>query len=106
MKTIIAITLAAIAMSASAEVRFESKTTAGGNIVLTLHACEEAPPLRRAYLTAPGGQYFSGCWGYFDDRVHVAWNDGSRYAYEPELFRKIGNDDAKPKAPKAKGGSL
>jgi hypothetical protein len=32
------------------------------------------------------GQTFRGCWAYFSDKVHVTYDDGTSYMYDPEIF--------------------
>lgn len=92
MKHLIFAAMAAISFNAAAEVRFEAETTNGGSVVLTMRACSGESVLKDAYLIAPGGQTMNGCWGYFDDRIHVVWNDGSRFSYDPGHFRKRGEE--------------
>jgi hypothetical protein len=73
----------------AAEEWFESENESGGKIVLLNNVCEnrpEAKTLKRMYSAHKNGQTYWGCWNYWADQVHVVYDDGKSYTYNPEWF--------------------
>lgn len=88
MKKIIFI-LALLCTSVHAEEWWESANESGGKIVLLSYECTSRPEtktLKRMYAAHKSGQTFWGCWNYWSDQVHVIYDDGKSYTYDPELF--------------------
>jgi len=82
-----------LSTTAYAEEWWESANESGGKIVLLDYACSsrpEAKTLKRMYAAHKNGQTTWGCWNYWSDQVHVVYDDGQSYTYDPTLFsRKI-----------------
>lgn len=73
------------------EIWFESANEAGGLIILTVEKCRKEKPdttLRQMYSIGTGGVTIWGCWNYWNDQVHVVYDSGRSYTYNPELFVK------------------
>jgi len=72
---------------------FEALNSSGGKIVLLNTACISRPEtttLKRMYAAHINGQTYWGCWNYWSGQVHVVYDDGASYTYNPELFtRKV-----------------
>lgn len=85
MKKLLAITLM-IPMLAHAERWLEMPNNAGGKIILTEYKCPDNDKGRLAIATKKDGKTAEGCWFYFTEMVHVVWNDGLRYTYDPNSF--------------------
>ncbi len=78
-----------IAPMAQAEEWFEGPNQSGGKIVLLSYACDvrpEAKTLKRMYAAHSTGRTVWGCWNYWNDAVHVVYDDGESYTYDPNLF--------------------
>ena len=59
----------------------------GGRIMLFTNKCSDKYPSLRMMMTSTGtGQTFRGCWAYFSDKVHVTYDDGTSYMYDPAIF--------------------
>jgi hypothetical protein len=85
--------LALLSTSAHAEEWFESANESGGKIVLLTYGCTsrpEATTMRRMYAAHRNGQTIWGCWNYWNDAVHVVYDEGQSYTYDPTLFVKKG----------------
>jgi len=91
-KLLIALMLVCGAANAEEE-WFESANESGGKIVLLTAGCAsrpEATTMRRMYAAHRNGQTVWGCWNYWNDAVHVVYDDGQSYTYDPNLFaRKV-----------------
>ena len=75
--------------TAQAEEWFESGNESGGKIVLLTYGCTsrpEATTMKRMYAAHKNGQTTWGCWNYWSDMVHVVYDDGQSYTYDPNLF--------------------
>jgi hypothetical protein len=73
----------------AAEEWFESANESGGKIVLLTSECNSRPDqktLRRMYAAHKTGATIWGCWNYWSDQVHVIYDDGQSYTYDPNLF--------------------
>jgi hypothetical protein len=73
----------------AAEEWFESANESGGKIVLLSYGCTsrpEATTMKRMYAAHKNGQTVWGCWNYWNDAVHVVYDDGASYTYDPALF--------------------
>jgi len=74
---------------ANAEEWFESLNESGGKIVLLTSECSSRPDqktLKRMYAAHKNGQTYWGCWNYWSDQVHVIYDEGMSYTYDPALF--------------------
>ena len=71
---------------AQAEEWFESLNNSGGKIVLLTYACPNSPSLKRMYAYHKEGMTFWGCWNYWNEMVHVLYDNGDSYTYDPNLF--------------------
>jgi hypothetical protein len=59
----------------------------GGKIILLTAKCDaKYPSLRLMMAIASTGQTVRGCWAYFSDMVHVTYDDGTAYTYDPAIF--------------------
>ena len=70
---------------------WESGNEAGGKIVLLQNACRTDGTLktmRRMFATHKNGQTMWGCWNYWTDQVHVVYDNGDSYTYNPALFTR------------------
>jgi hypothetical protein len=79
--------------TAHSEEWFESANESGGKIVLLTYGCTSRPDattMRRMYAAHKSGQTIWGCWNYWNDAVHVVYDDGASYTYDPTLFIKKG----------------
>jgi hypothetical protein len=68
---------------------WESENESGGKIVLLSYDCTsrpEAKTLKRMYAAHKNGQTYWGCWNFWSDMVHVVYDDGKSYTYNPEWF--------------------
>lgn len=68
---------------------WESSNESGGRIVLLNYECvsrPEAQTLKRMYSAHKNGQTWWGCWNYWADHIHVVYDDGKSYTYNPDLF--------------------
>jgi len=72
---------------------WESANESGGKIVLLGYECSSRPEqktLKRMYAAHKNGQTTWGCWNFWSDQVHVVYDDGASYTYDPALFvRKV-----------------
>jgi hypothetical protein len=72
---------------------WESANESGGKIVLLGYECSSRPEqktLKRMYAAHKSGQTTWGCWNFWSDQVHVVYDDGASYTYDPALFvRKV-----------------
>ena len=81
--------LALLFVSLTAQAESYSRNNAGGGlIVLTDTVCPNFPYLKWMYTTSPTGQTSYGCWAFINGVVHVAYDDGTKYTYPAEAFRK------------------
>lgn len=71
---------------AHAERWLEMPNNAGGKIILTEYKCPDNDKGRLVIASTKEGKTAEGCWFYFTDMVHVVWNDGKRYTYDPVNF--------------------
>lgn len=85
MKALLAVLLASISITALAD-SWAMPNKAGGEIIITTRDCPKQKGLLRAYNYGSGGKLMEGCWTVLDERVHVIWEDGSRYTYPLESF--------------------
>ena len=92
-KLLIALTLICGVANAQEE-WWEGSNESGGKIVLLNNSCDvrpEAKTLKRMYAAHKNGQTSWGCWNYWSEQVHVIYDDGASYTYNPEWFvRKTG----------------
>jgi hypothetical protein len=92
-KLLIALLLVSAPVFAQGEEWWESENESGGKIVLLSYDCTSRPEtrtLKRMYAAHKNGQTYWGCWNYWSDMVHVIYDDGKSYTYNPDLFvRKI-----------------
>lgn len=89
MKSLIFALLIALSTTAKADI-FVMPNKDGGQIVLTTRTCSKEPSLLSGYAYGKGGLTLPFCWAYFDNMVHVVYDDGTRYIYNPELFTRRG----------------
>lgn len=91
MRLTTAILAATMAMPVPAADYMHAPNNAGGRIVLSSNPCVRPnnPQLRQMWSELPGGRLIMGCWTLFADKVQVVYEDGSRYAYDPNLFQPI-----------------
>ena len=85
MKRLLAILFATLSLSANAD-SWAIRNKSGGEIIITDRECPGYPELKRAYTYQDNGKIDEGCWTIFDNRVQVAWKNGSRYTYSIESF--------------------
>jgi len=72
---------------AHAEEWLEATNKDGGKILLFTSRCSEQYPNLRLMMTSTRqGQTFYGCWAYFSEQVHVTYQDGTSYMYDPAIF--------------------
>jgi len=65
----------------------EAANKDGGKIMLLTHKCSDRYPNLKVVIISTGiGQTFRGCWAYFSGKVHVSYDDGTSYMYDPEIF--------------------
>jgi hypothetical protein len=79
------------AFAQAAEEWFESLNESGGKIVLLSYECTSRPDqktLKRMYSAHKNGQTYWGCWNYWADQVHVIYDEGQSYTYDPALFTR------------------
>jgi len=83
------LSLCLLAGTVHAEEWWESANTSGGKIVLLDSPCinrPEATTMRRMFAAHKTGLTYWGCWNYWSDQVHVIYDDGQSYTYDPALF--------------------
>ena len=85
MKGLLAVLLAGLSLSAYAD-SWAIHNKGGGEIIITDRECPGYPELRMAYTYLKNGQITEGCWTIFDNRIQVAWKDGTRYTYPINAF--------------------
>jgi hypothetical protein len=88
MKKLLIALLLVSGLANAAEEWFESANNSGGKIVLLTYACPNAPTLKRMYAYHKEGMTFWGCWNYWNDMVHVVYDNGDNYTYDPTLFAR------------------
>lgn len=71
--------------SAHAERWFEMPNEAGGKIILTETKCTKGEG-KFVIATTPSGTNIHGCWYYFTDMVHIAWENGKSSSFSPNDF--------------------
>lgn len=89
MKKLLIILMLVSGFANAAEEWFEGTNASGGKIVLLTTSCTnrpEATTMRRMYAAHKSGNTFWGCWNYWNDAVHVVYDDGASYTYDPNLF--------------------
>ena len=86
---LIALALVMAASSAHAEKWMEVNNKSGGKLILTTEPCKDKPALRVMMSTAPNKPTLFGCWAYVAGQVHVVYDDGERYTYDPAAFTLI-----------------
>lgn len=70
---------------------WESLNKSGGKIVLTNEPCTvrpDAKTLKRMFTNHRNGETYWGCWNYWSDQVHVIYDSGDSYTYDPALFSR------------------
>ena len=88
---ITSIVLSLVSVSAYADT-WVTRNQAGGTIVLTDRQCSaQYPSLKQMYTRGPDGTTIHGCWGYYDNYVHVVYDDRTERTYEPSIFTKQEN---------------
>jgi hypothetical protein len=67
---------------------WESENESGGKIVLLPYKCSraESTTMRRMYSAHKNGKTWWGCWNFWADQVHVVYDEGQSYTYDPTLF--------------------
>jgi hypothetical protein len=79
--------LALFTGAAHADEWLEAANKDGGKILLLTAKCDaKYPSLRLMMAIASTGQTVRGCWAYFSDMVHVTYDDGTAYTYDPMIF--------------------
>ena len=91
MRRFIYITLSALALSTSALAdTWTTKNNAGGEIILTDRQCSaKYPKLFQMYARGPDGTTLNGCWAFYDNYVHVVYDDKTERTYDPTIFTKM-----------------
>ena len=69
-----------------AEPYLSAANEGGGEIILTIFTPASCDGLKAMYAMLPSGVVFHGCWAYFNDKIHVRFEDGSRRVYDPSYF--------------------
>lgn len=72
-----------------AEEWFETSNKSGGKIVLLDAECTPRPDaktLKRMYTAQKSGETYWGCWNFWSGQVHVVYDDGAQYTYDPTIF--------------------
>ena len=81
-----------VATAAHAEEEWwESANESGGKIILLNDQCTSRPDLKtlkRMFAAHKNGQTVWGCWNYWSGMVHVIYDDGQSYTYNPALFTR------------------
>ena len=87
-KMIIALLL--VCGTTHAETWFEAVNKGGGKILLLMTKCDNKTEGRIVIATSSEGISSTGCWFFFADMVHVAWNDGNikTSSFDPDIFVK------------------
>lgn len=75
-----------VTSSAHAERWFEMLNNAGGKIILLESSCGKTDNGKLVIATTPAGDNVMGCWYYFAEMVHIAWNNGSTSSFNPSDF--------------------
>jgi hypothetical protein len=68
---------------------FEGLNQSGGKIVLLTDPCSPRPnakTLRRMYAAHANGKTLWGCWNFWNESIHVIYDDGESYTYDPNIF--------------------
>lgn len=89
MKKLLITLLFVSSFAQAAEEWFESLNESGGKIVLLSYECTTRPEqktLKRMYAAHKSGQTYWGCWNYWAEQVHVIYDEGMSYTYDPALF--------------------
>lgn len=68
---------------------WETPNTSGGKIVLLNSPCNnrtEQTTLKRMFAAHREGLTIWGCWNFWSGQVHVIYDDGKTYTYDPAGF--------------------
>lgn len=76
-----------ISSSAYAEKWLEMPNVAGGKIILLEAKCTRSEQGKVVIATTPQGDSINGCWYYFADMVHIAWDHGKLSSFNPSDFK-------------------
>lgn len=71
---------------AHAEQWFEMPNNAGGKIMLLESSCGKTENGKLVIATTPAGDNVMGCWYYFAEMVHIAWDNGKSSSFKPTDF--------------------
>lgn len=71
---------------AHAEQWLEMPNNAGGKILLLTGKCKGADKGNMVIATTPNGDNINGCWYFFAEMIHVAWENGKTSSFELKDF--------------------
>lgn len=81
------VALLLVSSVAYADEWLETANQNGGKIMLLTHKCgDQYPNLKLTVVSDKNGQTFFGCWAYFSGMVHVTYQDGTSFVYDPNIF--------------------
>lgn len=91
MKHFLYIIIIGLTLSASAYAdTWTMPNEAGGQVVLSDRKCSDKyPNLFQMYARGSNGVTLNGCWAFYDNLVHVVYDDRSERTYDPSMFTKM-----------------
>lgn len=84
MKKLLALLLL-VCSTAYADKWLEMPNEAGGKILLLSGECRSGKG-HMVIATTPSGNNINGCWYFFADMIHVAWDNGRTSSFNPNDF--------------------
>lgn len=99
MKKILVTFALLVSLTATAETIAVSKTEAGGEIRLTDEKCKTNEDMLFAYVVAPNGEFFVGCWKPLEGRIFTVYENGKKRMYDPDAFQIVDKFKTKPQKP-------
>jgi hypothetical protein len=75
-----------VPLVATAEEWLETSNAAGGKILLLQNKCRGGKEGKMVISTTPSGPNIHGCWYYFAEMIHIAWESGNTSSFTQEDF--------------------
>lgn len=86
MKKLLLILLLCSTQAVGAEEWLEMPNQAGGKILLLQGKCRGGREGKMVIATTPAGPNVHGCWYFFAEMIHIAWDGGGTSSFSQDDF--------------------
>lgn len=83
---VMVVLLCCMSATAAQEEWMEMANAAGGKILLLQGKCRSGREGRLVISTTPSGVNIHGCWYFFADMIHIAWDSGNTSSFSQDDF--------------------